>query len=244
MVSIEELLRDAHAREEQERRETLARAREAEQRRADELRRAQEAEEVRLRAEDAARRQRVFDDAKKQAELRALHEGTIARARAEAEARARLAEMSARQEHERALHALRHDEQKKRLTRLACALAALAVAGAIGAGVTIKRSHDAVTAADERLRSVREERDRLEKEQLRLKRLIGDATDPAEVADLQRKLAEAQERLRSFAATPGPPGRNLPAHAPPAQTVPPVKPGRTPPAEGCPKGDPLCATIP
>jgi hypothetical protein len=242
-VSIEELLREAHAREEQERRDAEERARRAEQQRVDELQRRRELEEARLRTEDAERRRRAFDEEKRGVELRALHEGTVARAVIEAETRARLAEIAARHEHERGLHALRHDRHKKRLARVAIALTALAVAGGIGAGIAIKRSTDDAMTADARLRSVRDERDRLEQEQARLKQAIGNASDPEEIVRLQQQLADAQRQLRSVAV---PTARPSAVHAP--STVITTPPARSPSAvkgpDTCPKGDPLCATIP
>jgi hypothetical protein len=241
-VSIEELLREAHAREEQERRDAQERVREAERRRADELRRSRQAEEARLRAEDAERTRLAFDEEKRRIELRALHEGTIARAVTEAEARARLAEMTAQQEHERSLHALRHERHKKRLTRVAIALTAFAVAGGIVAGVAIKRSKDDAMTADARLRAVRDEKDQLEQEQARLKQAIGHASDPEEVARLQQQLADAQRQLRLVTA---PAARTAAVHAPPAvvATPPARSPGTVKASDTCPRGDPLCTTI-
>ncbi len=241
-VSIEELLREAHSREEQERRDAEERARETERRRIDELRQRQQAEEARLRAADADRARRAFDEEKRRVELQALHEGTVARARTEAEARARLAEMTSRQEHERSLHALRHDRHKKRLTRILVALTAFAVVGGTGAGVVIKRSEDDAAAADGRLRGVRDEKDRLEQEQAQLRQAIGNASDPADVARLEQQLADAQRQLRLFTV---PTARTPAVRATAAATaVPPVRSaGPTKASDTCIKGDPMCPTI-
>jgi hypothetical protein len=241
-VSLEELLREAHAQEERERQEAGERARAAEQRRIDELRRQEQAEQARRREEEAERARRAFDEEKRRVELRALHEGTIERARLETEVRARLAEMTARQQHERSLHALRRDRQKSRLTRAVVVLMAVAIVGGVGAGVAVKRSKDDAAAADVRLRGIQAEKDRLEQEQAQLKRAIESASDPGNVARLQRDLADAQRQLRSFTASP----RTPPGHAPLAVTSPPTptrKPGSTKVPESCPKGDPLCPTI-
>ena len=239
-VSIEELLREAHARDEQERRDAAELARAAEQRRMEELRRLQRAEEARLRTEEAERRRRAFEDERRRVELLALHEGAVERARSEAALRAHLAELTARQEHERSLHALRHDGQKRRLTWGIALLAALASAGAIGAGRALERSRDAAAAADARLRGIEDEKDRLEAEQVRLKQAIGSASDPGEVVRLQQQLADAQRQLRAVAASS--------AHAPTVRP-PTSSPGAFPrsvtakTSEPCPKGDPLCPTI-
>jgi colicin import membrane protein len=241
-VSIEELLREAHAREEQERRDAVERARAAEQRRIDELRRMHQAEEARLRAEEAERRRRAFDEERRQVELRALHEGTVERARAEAQLRARLAELTARQEHERSLQWLAQDRHKKRLTRVVALLTVLAVAGGAGTAVAIKRSKDAAAAADARLRGARDDRDRLEHEQARLKQDLANASDPGDVARLQQQLADAQRQLKSFTTA----NARAPAVHPPGavSTTGPAKAPATPRTpEACPKGDPLCPTI-
>jgi len=246
-ISIEELLREAHAREEHERREAAQQARMAEQRRADAMRRREEEEGVRRSAEQAERARRAFEDEKRLVELRALHEGTVTRARLEAETRARLAEITARQEHERSLHALRHDRQKQRLTRILVALTAFAVIGGIGAGVALQRSKDAAAAADARLRGVREEKEQLETEQARLQRALESASEPGEITRLQQQLADAQTQIRSLtASTLKAPVHGPSVHLPPSPASPP-SPSKSPvgrASDACPKGDPLCATIP
>src|ERR1700735_4549522 len=70
-----------------------------------------------------------------------------ARARAETEAKARLAEMNARQEHERHLHALTHDKSKKNLKFLLAGLGVVLFAAAIGGGIVIKQAMDKTAAA-------------------------------------------------------------------------------------------------
>jgi len=142
MVSIQEILRDAQSREEQEKVEAEQRARAEEQRRIDEARRRQEEEEARLRAEEDDRQRRIFEEKKRQAELSAMSEAAVQRARAETEAKARLAEMAARQEHERHLHALTHDKSKKNLKFLLAGLGVVLFAAAIGGGVVIKQQSD------------------------------------------------------------------------------------------------------
>ncbi|MGH7293835.1 MAG: hypothetical protein ACRELB_02825, partial [Polyangiaceae bacterium] len=147
MVSIQEILRDAQNREEQEKVEAERQAQAAEQRRLDEARRRQEEEEARLRAEEDDRQRRMFEEQRRQAELNAMQEAAVQRARAEAEAQARLAEMAARQEHERQLHALSQDKHKKRLTFIIAGLAVFFVLGGIGGGIALKHSSDEAQAA-------------------------------------------------------------------------------------------------
>jgi len=137
MVSIQEILRDAQSREEQEKVESERRAREDEQRRIDDVRRKQEEEGARLRAEEDERERRVFEEQKRRAELQALQDAAVQRTRMEAEAQARLAEMTARQDHERQLHALSQDKHKKRLQIFLVGLGLLLFIGAIGGGVFI-----------------------------------------------------------------------------------------------------------
>ena len=240
IVSIEELLREAHVREEQERRNAEASLRAAQERRLEELRQQQQAEEARVRAAATERALREFEEEKRRVELRALEEGAVVKARTEAEAQARLAEMTARQDHERSLHALRHDRHKKRLSRMVVALVAVTTVGGFGGGLAIKRSRDESAAADARLRSVRDEKDQLEQEQQRLQLAIANATDPAEVAELRTRLEAAERQVRSLPGpTPKANGGHVTTPAGPAVKRP------VPPSSGtCIKGDPLCATIP
>jgi colicin import membrane protein len=198
MVSIQEILRDAQRREEQEKVEAERRAREEEQRRLDEIRRRQEEEEARLRAEEEERQRRVFEEQRRQAELQALQEAAVQRARMEAEAQARLAEMAARQEHERQLHALRQDKHKKRLTLIAVGLGVFFFVGAIAGGVVIKNVHDQAAAAEAQLRELQAEKDKADQEQARLKAELANTKDPEQIAALQAQLAEQQQRLQSL----------------------------------------------
>jgi len=198
MVSIQEILRDAQNREEQEKVEAERRAREEEQRRVDEIRRRQEEEEARLRAEEDERQRRAFEEQRRQAELQALQEAAVQRARTEAEAQARLAEMNARQEHERQLHALGQDKHKKRLTMIAVGLGVLFFVGAIGGGIIIKNVHDQAAAAEAQLRELQSEKDKADQEQARLKAELANTKDPEQIAALQAQLAAQQQRLQSL----------------------------------------------
>ncbi|MBV9945706.1 MAG: hypothetical protein JOZ69_02535 [Myxococcales bacterium] len=198
MVSIQEILRDAQSREEQEKLEAERRAREAEQRRLDEIRRRQEEEAARLRAEEEERQRRVFDEQRRQAELKALQEATIHRAKAEAEAQARLAEIASRQEHERKLHALSQDRHKKRVQMIAIALGVFVFVGAIGGGVIIKQQVDKTNAAEARARQLEADKQEAEQLQARLKMELEQTQDPAKIAALQTQLAEAQKNLATI----------------------------------------------
>jgi colicin import membrane protein len=198
MVSIQEILRDAQNREEQEKVEAERRAREDEQRRQDEIRRRQEEEEARLRSEEEERQRRAFEEQRRQAEIQAMQEAAVQRARAEAEAQARLAEMASRQEHERQLHALGQDKHKKRLTLIIAGLAVFFVIGGIGAGVVIKSNADKAEAATIQLRQLQDAKDKADQEQARLKAELENTKDPEKIAALQAQLAEQQTKLQSL----------------------------------------------
>jgi len=190
MVSIQEILRDAQNREEQEKVEAEHRARAEEQRRLDEARRRQEEEEARIRAEEEDRQRRAFEEQRRQAELQAMQEAHVQRARSEAEAQARLAEMAARQEHERQLHALSQDKHKKRLTFILVGLGAVLFIGAIGGGVLYNNVHQKALMAEAQVRAMQDEKDKAEAEQARLKAQLENTKDPEQIAQLQAQLAE------------------------------------------------------
>jgi colicin import membrane protein len=198
MVSIQEILRDAQNREEQEKVEAEHRAREEEQRRLDDARRRQDEEEARLRQEEDERQRRSFEEQRRQAEILAMQEAHVQRARSEAEAQARLAEMAARQEHERQLHALSQDKHKKRLTMILVGLGALLFIGAIGGGVLYKNVHDKALMAEAQVRAMQDEKDKAEAEQGRLKAQLENTKDPEQIAQLQQQLAEQQQKVQSL----------------------------------------------
>jgi colicin import membrane protein len=252
MVSIQEILRDAQSREEQEKLEGEQRAREAEQRRLDEIRRKQEDEATRLRAEDEDRQRRAFEEQKRQAELQAMQEAAIQRAKADADHHARLAEIAGRQAHERQLHALSQDKHKARVQRIAIALGAFVFIGAIGAGVVIKQVTDKANAAEAHARQLEVDKQEVEQQQSRLKTELQQTKDPEKIAALQAQLAEQQTRLdairtQAMEAKKGAPpaggvgaGGGLPgaaAHPKPAGPSSPGKPCN------CTPGDPLCSCL-
>jgi colicin import membrane protein len=198
MVSIQEILRDAQNREEQEKVEAEHRARAEEQRRLDDARRRQDEEEARLRAEDEDRQRRAFEEQRRQAEIQAMQEAHVQRARSEAEAQARLAEMAARQEHERQLHALSQDKHKKRLTFILVGLGAVLFIGAIGGGVLYNNVHQKALMAEAQVRAMQDEKDKAEAEQARLKAQLENTKDPEQIAQLQAQLAEQQQKVQSL----------------------------------------------
>jgi colicin import membrane protein len=245
MVSIQEILRDAQSREEQEKVEAEQRAREAEQRRLEEIRRKQEEEAARLRAEEQERDRRVFDEQRRQAELKGLQEATVQRARAEAEAQARLAEMTARQDHERQLHALSQDKHKKRVQGIAIALGVFFFVGAIGAGVVIKNIMDQKNVAQAYARQLESEKQENEQQQTRLRSELEQTKDPEKIAALQAALEEQQKKLEMIRTAQAQPERRVGAQvaggpAPPKKVAEPKTPGKP---CNCTPGDPLCSCL-
>jgi colicin import membrane protein len=198
MVSIQEILRDAQSREEEEKAEAERRAREEEQRRVDEIRRRQEEEAARLRAEEDERNRRAFEEQRRQTELAAMQEAAVARAKMEAESKARLAEMTARQEHERQLTSLSQDQHKKRLQFILAGLGVLIVAVVIGGGITIKKTLDETAAAKAQAAQLQGKIDDAEAQRSKLQHELESTKDPEQIAALQAQLKEQQEKLQQL----------------------------------------------
>ncbi len=244
MVSIQEILRDAQNREEQDKLEAERRVREEEQRRLDEVRQKQAQEQARLRSEEEDRQRRAFEEQKRQAELQAMQEAAVARARTEAESHARLAEMTARQEHERHLHAVKHDGSKKRLQFLLVGLGVALFALAIGGGIMIKNYGDKANAAEARVHELEMEKDQVESQEKQLQNQLASATSPEEKAQLERALAEAQKAAEAvntqIAAVRKPTGGPAVGGGGGTTAKPP---GQPKPACNCTPGDPLCSCL-
>lgn len=249
MVSIQEILRDAQSREEQEKLEAERRAREAEQRRVEDIRRRQEEEAARLRAEEEDRQRRTHEEQRRQAEIHAFQEATIQRAKSEAETQGRLAEIASRQEHERQLHALSQDRHKKRVQMIAIALGVFFFVGAIGAGVVIKQVLDKANAAEARAHQLEVDKQEVEQQQARLKTELEQTKDPEKIAALQNQLADTQQKLDTIrtqasevrkGGAAG--GQGGPVGAPQAR---PKGPDKAPAGKpcNCTPGDPLCSCL-
>jgi hypothetical protein len=240
MASIQDILRDAQSREEQEKVEVERRAREEEQRRLDDIRRKQEQEQARLQAEEAERQRRAFEEQKRQAELLAVQEAAIQRARLEAESTARLAEMTSRQEHERQLHALKHDKSRKGLQMGLAGAGVLLLALAVGGGVWITRTIEEANAAKAELRASQAQIEQAEADKRKLMSDLANAPDPATQKALQQKVDELNGHIKDMKDQAGqkkPGGGGGPA-AGPKPTNPTPKPACT-----CQAGDPLCSCL-
>ncbi len=245
MVSIQEILRDAQSREEQDKVEAEQRARQEEQRRLDEIRRRQEEESARLKAEEDERQRRAFEEKRRHAEIEAMQEATIHRARSEAEAQARLAEMTSRQDHERQLHALTQDQGKKRLKFTLVGLGVVLFAAAIGGGVVIKNTMDKAAAAQASANELRAQIDEAEAKrqalasQLATAQAAGEDTDRlrAEIAQANADLASLKIRSNDKPRPQVGGGAPAPAVKPPGGAGGPSKPCN------CTPGDPLCSCL-
>jgi colicin import membrane protein len=198
MVSIQEILRDAQSREEEEKIEGERRAREEEQRRLDDVRKKQEAEAAQLRAVEDERERKIFEEQRRQTELAAMEQAAVQRARMEAESTARLAEMTARQDHERQLHALSQDKHKKRLQIFLVSLGILLFGGLIGGGFAIKSAMDKTAAAELLAREAQDKIDQAEAQKQKLQRDLENTKDPEQIAALQKQLADQQAKLQQL----------------------------------------------
>jgi len=249
MVSIQEILRDAQSREEQEKVELEARTRAEEQRRLDEIRRRQEEEEARLKAEEDDRQRRAYEEKRRHAELAAMQDAAVERARAETEAKARLAEMNARQEHERHLHALTHDKSKKNLKFLLAGLGVVLFVAAIGGGVVIKNSMDKTAAAVASANELRAQIDEAEakRQALNAELEAAKASGAGNTKALEDEIAAANKRISDLQTS----GGSAAPRPRPAQAggggAPAAKPaggggGGSKPCN-CTPGDPLCSCL-
>jgi membrane protein involved in colicin uptake len=241
MASIQDILRDAQSREEEEKIEAEWRAREDEQQRLDDIRRKQEQEQARLHADEEERQRRAFEEKRRHAEIQAVQEGAIQRARLEAESQARLAEQSSRQEHERQLHALKHDKSRKGLQMGLAGAGVLLLALAVGGGVWITWAIEDANSAKAELHALEAQKEQAEADKRRLENDLANAPDKASAAAAQMALADANRRLaeiqnRETAKKPATGGGPVAAPKP--------NPGSTPkPACTCQAGDPLCSCL-
>jgi colicin import membrane protein len=244
MASIQDILRDAQDREEQEKVEAERRAHEEEQRRVAEMRRRQDEEEARMRAEEDDRQRRAFEEQRRQAEILAMQEATVQRARSEAEAQARLAEMASRQDHERQIHALSQDKHKKRLTMILVGLGIFVVVGGVLGGVMIKKSSDEAQAAKAQAAQLQGQIDDSKAKEARLAAQLANAKDPAEYQQLQAQLDAEKAREAQLQSQAANPTKKAPTGGGGGGAGPGAKP---PHASGkpcnCTPGDPLCSCL-
>jgi hypothetical protein len=243
MVSIQEILRDAQSREEQEKVEAEQRERAEEQRRLDEIRRKQDEEAARIKAEEDDRQRRVFEEQRRQAEIVALQEATMQRAKMEAESQARLAEMTARQEHERQLHSLSQDKGKKRLQQIAIGLGVVVVLSVGVGGVLYKQASDKAAAIEAQLHQLQDDKDKADQDKKKLEMALQNTTDPAKIAELQGQLEDAKKRADEAARQMSDTKKNGPVVGGKVGPKPGTGSGGATPSTACKPGDPMCSGI-
>ncbi len=242
VASIQDILRDAQVREEEEKL-ALVRLAEAEaQMRVEQAKREQERIEERARDDEEQRQQRAFDERKRQAELVAMHEGAIARAKTEAESETRLREISKQQEHERQLAIVGNDASKKRARGVAATISAAALLAVVAGGALVKKIYDDKSRIERDRSELKRVADGAEADARRFRKERDESHDPERIAELERKLSdarkageEARSQLEHRASKPTlqPLGRaqTSPAFVPPTRVAQPP----------CKKGDPVCS---
>ncbi len=204
------------------------------QARAAEEQRAREEEERRLR--EAAEQQRVNDARSREeaARLEAIRHGELEKARLDAENRARIEQLSRLQDHERQLHSLSQDKQKKKLLQIAIGLGVFFVIFAIGAGVVIKKNLDEKEAFQAQMQQLVADRADIESKMKNAsaedRKRYQDELDAKEKAiqNLQDHPTEAKAAAAKPVSRPsGPTGPKAPSK----------------PKEQCQPGDPLCGGL-
>ncbi len=201
--------------------------------RMEEERRAREEEERRLR--EAAEQQRMTEARSREeaARLEAIRQAELEKARLDAENRARMEQLSRQQDHERQLHSLSQDKQKKKLLQIAIGLGALFLIFAVVAVVVIKKNLDEKEAFQAQMQQLMADRNDIESK-------LKNASEE-DKRKLMEELANKEKAIQNL--------QDHPTEAKPAA----VKVGRpsggntTGPAKttakpcNCAPGDPLCA---
>ena len=244
MASIQDILRDAQVREEEEKLAVQRRAEDDERARLDGIRRDQEAAEARLRAEEDERQRKAHEEERRQVELVALQEATITKAKMDAEAQARLAEIAKQQEHERNLAVVKNDAGKKRITAIAGGIGVVALLIAVGGGVMVKKANDDKVRIEREVSELRGQADKAEADAKRLRAERDNTKDPEKIAELERKLKRAEEDAKAAVSKLSDRGAKPPVGggggAPAGGVGAPAGGGGPKPGPKCPPGDPMC----
>jgi colicin import membrane protein len=246
LFSLKELMNleeDRIRQEENDRQKQIA---SAEQARLDIERRAREEEEARIRAEEDRRRQEESRLREESARLDAIRTAEVEKARLEAENAARAEAMKRQQEHERQIHAISHDEGKKKLRNTAIGVGALLVVALVGGGFAIfKQSKEREESEARHMAQIAQqtaEREaltrKLEEQNAAVKGLedsVANAKSEVERAAAREKLAAAQRQAAATRDAIPLAGGGRKANA---------GPGAAPkPACTCTPGDPLCSCL-
>ena len=153
--------------------------------------------------------------------------------------------MTARQEHERHLHALSQDKGKKRLRFMLAGLGVLLLVVAGVGGVVVKNTLDKANAAEAQGRELQAEKDAIEERTKKLQFELENTKDPQRIAELQQELDAAKTKAAQIEnASPGaakPAAR--PAGGGGGGGGGGAKPPGPKPACNCTPGDPLCSCL-
>ncbi len=244
LASIDDLLREHQRSVAAEETEARRRAERAERARIDAMDRERAEVEARRQATEDDARRRAFEEQRREAELAAMHEATVQGARVTAEGQARLAELAARQEHERHLSALARDGGKKRW-KLATALTALFLCVAVGGGgVALKVQLDKQRAAETELALLRDQIAQAEQEKAKIKAQLQDTKDPQRIAELTKELDDRNQTIGKLTTQLGNKGGTGPKPTVTATgTTPPTATAKPPTVCKCLDGDPTCSCI-
>jgi colicin import membrane protein len=153
--------------------------------------------------------------------------------------------MTARQEHERHLHAVTHDKSKKNLKFLLVGLGLVLFAGAIGGGIVIKQTSDKAAAAQAAANELRAQIDQAEAKRQSLAAELASAqaagvdTDAlkAEIAAQNSAIEALKNRAPDRPRPAGGGGGGAPAAKPAGGG------GGPKAACNCTPGDPLCSCL-
>jgi colicin import membrane protein len=243
LASIEDLLREHERSVEQQHADARRRDAEADRARTEAAQRAEAAAEASRRAAAEEARRLAFEEQRRAAEIAALREATVQRARMEAEAQARLAELTARQEHERHLSALNQDTSKKKW-KLATTLTAIFLCVAVGGGgVAIKLQYDKQRAAESELADLRGQIAEAEQEKAAIKAQLQSTRDPQRIAELTKELDDKNAIIGTLSSKLGNKGGG-PGPKTTATVTATAATGKAPQGPcRCLDGDPTCSCI-
>lgn len=172
-----------------------------------------------------------------------MQEATIQRAKMEAEAQARLAEMAARQEHERHLKALQHDKSKKTLLWVAVGSGVVLLMALVGGGIALSNSIDNAKRAEAQVRALQDEMAAAQQDKARLTNELQNTKDPEKIAQLQAELAEKEQRISNLKSDISSKPRGGGVFGGGTTAPKPTTGGGTKAPCNCSPGDPLCSCL-
>ncbi len=238
LFSLKELMNLEEDRIKQEEDAKRAAEEAAVQARMEAERKARDEEEARLHAANEKRRQEEQRGREEAARLEAIHRAEIEKARLDAENAARMEQLRQQQEHEKHLHAMKHDKSKKRLVLIASSIGVLAVAGLIAGGVIINKQMTERKNLETQIATLQSQIDENNKHMADLNSKLASATTPEERAALEQQIQDAQQKAQELSASQKDlrTGKHVAVHVAPKHTV-------TKPKCNCTPGDPLCSCL-